>query len=82
MDHVIDLRLPANYAARHFWMWREDKAVGLVTAFNARCWVIGFEIIAGDCRGLAISIGPLWLGIAVYTAALATPAREGDKGNR
>jgi len=66
---VIDLRLPAHWAVRHFWIGGRRK-YGVAVAFSPRIFALGVEVINGYGKGLAVMIGPFWIG--TLTALLAT----------
>lgn len=68
----IDITTPVKW---HKFFGRRigNTTLGLAAAFSTKAFFIGVEIIAGSSRGIAISLGPVWIGVAVLVprAALA-----------
>jgi len=62
---TIDLRLPEHYVVRHFFTIRKRFAAGIVVAFSPRILAAGIEIMNGYGKGLAVIIGPFWIGFAI-----------------
>lgn len=59
---TIDIRTPEKWAARGFWMWQRRRVFGVVIAFGPSVFAIGVEVLNGFGKGLAVIIGPLWIG--------------------
>ena len=68
---IVDLRLPESWRRHVTWVSPRAYWMGVV-AFSPRSLMFGVEIIGGEAKGLAVVIGPLWLGIAALTRAKGT----------
>lgn len=61
---TIDIRTPEKWAARGFWAWRRRRTFGVVLAFSPVIFAVGVEVLNGYGKGLAVIVGPFWLGFA------------------
>ncbi len=61
---LVDLRMPSRWVHRSFWSSKNDVAYGFVVAFSWMNWSAGIELIGGSSKGVAIIIGPFWIGLA------------------
>ena len=66
----IDVTTPVKWS---LFFGRQIGATtwGLTAAFSWHSWMFGFEVLggkAGRANGIALVIGPLWVGIAALRA--------------
>lgn len=62
---VFDLRLPEAWKAKRIFQFGQRPAI-VVIAFSPRNFTFGVEIINGYAKGLALVIGPFWIGVAIH----------------
>jgi len=65
----VNIIAPVTWRTEGFWMNRQGRIFGIVVAFAPTVFAIGLERIAGYSRGLALMIGPLWIGFATVKPA-------------
>jgi len=53
-----------RWSARFFFRATRRHAGGIVLGFCPSFFAIGGELITGETRGIALMIGPFWLGFA------------------
>jgi len=58
----VDLRTPEQWRAGSFWVGHRSRSYGVLIAFCPTVWAIGVELMTGSAKGVAIIIGPLWIG--------------------
>lgn len=63
----VDVRMDAEikWSVRTFFRAIRNHAGGVVLGFAPTFFAIGAELITGSTRGVALMIGPFWLGFAV-----------------
>jgi hypothetical protein len=61
----VDMEAPIKWATRTFFRATPNHAAGIVLGFAPSFFAIGAELITGKTRGVALMIGPFWLGFAV-----------------
>lgn len=62
---VVSMDAQVKWSARAFFRATRNHAGGIVLGFAPTFFAIGAELITGDTRGVALMIGPFWLGFAV-----------------
>ena len=66
MSQRIDITTPVAW--KGFWGRRLGRSSwGIACAFSWHAWYVGIQIVGPgkkDFGGLALAIGPLWLGVA------------------
>jgi hypothetical protein len=62
----VDVRMETQvrWSARFFFRATRRHAGGIVLGFCPSFFAIGGELITGETRGIALMIGPFWLGFA------------------
>jgi len=68
----VSIITPVTWKANSFWMTRRGRTCGIVLAFSSTTFALGVEVITGSSRGLAVMIGPLWIGFATLRRAHLT----------
>jgi hypothetical protein len=74
----IDVTTPPKW---HTFIGRQvgSTTCGVAAAFCPTAWYFGLEFITGGSRGLAVCLGPLWIGVALLRTARTTlPAKGAD----
>lgn len=61
----VSMDAPIKWATRTFFRATNRYAGGIVLGFAPTFFAIGAELITGSTRGIALMIGPFWLGFAV-----------------
>jgi hypothetical protein len=61
----VSMDAPIKWATRTFFRATRRHAGGIVLGFAPTFFAIGAELITGRSRGIALMIGPFWLGSAV-----------------
>lgn len=61
----VDFETPVKWSKRTFFRATKRHVGGIVLAFAPTYFAIGAELIAGDTRGVALILGPFWVGFAV-----------------
>jgi len=56
---------PIKWSVRTFFRATRNHAGGVVLGFAPTFFAIGVELITGGTRGVALMIGPFWLGLAI-----------------
>lgn len=64
-DVVVSMDAPIKWSVRTFFRATRNHAGGVVLGFAPTFFAIGAELITGGTRGVALMIGPFWLGFAV-----------------
>lgn len=67
---AVDIIAPVTWRTQGFWKSRRGRTFGIVAAFAPTVFAIGVERISGYSRGLAVMIGPFWIGFATVRSAL------------
>ncbi len=62
---VVSMDAQVKWSVRTFFRATDTHAGGIVLGFAPTFFAIGVEMITGDTRGVALMIGPFWLGFAV-----------------
>lgn len=62
---VVSMDAQVKWSARTFFRATRNHAGGIVLGFAPTFFAIGIELITGDTRGVALMVGPFWLGFAV-----------------
>lgn len=62
---VVSMDAQIKWSVRSFFRATRNHAGGIVLGFAPTFFAIGAELITGDTRGVALMIGPFWLGFAV-----------------
>lgn len=75
----IKLDVPDKWHRNKAWLVARTPMI-IATAYNPHCWAIGFEVLNGYGKGLAVMVGPLWIGFAVAGRIALAPieARQGQ----
>ncbi len=62
----VDIRMETQvrWSTRFFFRATRRYASGVVLGFCPSLFAIGGELITGETRGIALMIGPFWLGFA------------------
>jgi hypothetical protein len=62
----IDITTPTKW---HKFIGRQigRTTIGFAAAYSTTAFFVGVELITGSSRGIAFSVGPLWLGFALLT---------------
>jgi len=68
----VSIITPVTWKANSFWMTRRGRTCGIVLAFSPTTFALGVEAITGSSRGLAVFVGPLWIGFATLRPAHLT----------
>lgn len=74
---VIDITTPEGWSVRHFFRIGRRQVAGVVIAANPRILALGAEILNGYGKGLAVIVGPFWIGFA--TAPIEKREVEDDR---
>jgi len=62
---VVSMDAQIKWSVRTLFRATRNHAGGIVLGFAPTFFAIGAELITGDTRGVALMIGPFWLGFAV-----------------
>lgn len=62
---VVSMDAQVKWSVRTFFRATQNHAGGVVLGFAPTFFAIGAELITGDTSGVAIMVGPFWLGFAV-----------------
>lgn len=62
---VVSMDAQVKWSVRTFFRATRNRAGGIVLGFAPTFFALGIELITGDTRGVALMIGPFWLGFAV-----------------
>lgn len=62
----IDVRTPVKWR-KFFGRQIGRTTIGMATAFSTTAFFVGIELITGSSRGIAFSLGPIWVGFALLT---------------
>jgi len=62
---VVSMDAQIKWSVRTFFRATRNHAGGVVLGFAPTFFAIGAELITGSTRGIALMIGPFWLGFAV-----------------
>jgi hypothetical protein len=69
MSREISVVTPAKWKASHFfWAPKGKRAWGIVAAYCPSFFGLAVEVIGPETVGLAIVVGPFWLGVATIKA--------------
>lgn len=60
----VNIISPVKWKTDSFWMTKRGRTCGIVLAFSPTTFALGIEAITGSSRGLALFVGPLWIGFA------------------
>lgn len=60
----VSIIAPVGWRTQAFWAARKGRVFGIVVAFSPSVLALGIEAIVGYSRGIAIMVGPLWIGFA------------------
>lgn len=63
----VNMEAPIKWATRTFFRATRRHVGGIVLGFAPTFFAIGAELITGRTRGVALMIGPFWLGFAMST---------------
>ncbi|KMS59989.1 hypothetical protein V474_07820 [Novosphingobium barchaimii LL02] len=69
----IDISTPEKWHRFKAWRWRDSCWI-VAIAFCPTHFSIGAELLTGFGRGVALQIGPFWLGAAANFSSLKDPA--------
>ena len=61
----VNMEAPIKWSTRTFFRATPRHVGGIVLGFAPTFFAIGAELITGRSRGVALMIGPFWLGFAV-----------------
>lgn len=64
----IDIATPARWHRSKAWRWGQSRWI-VAAALSPKSFAIGFELMTGYGKGLALYLGPFWIGIAANYAA-------------
>lgn len=60
----VSMDTGVSWSARHFFRAGRRHVGGIVLGFAPTMCAFGAELITGETRGIALMIGPFWLGFA------------------
>lgn len=60
----VSMDTDVRWSVRHFFRAGRRYAGGIVLGFAPSVFAFGAELITGETRGIALMIGPFWLGFA------------------
>lgn len=60
----VSMDTDVRWSVRHFFRAGHRYAGGIVLGFAPTSFSLGAELITGETRGIALMIGPFWLGFA------------------
>ncbi|PZO77058.1 MAG: hypothetical protein DI640_01360 [Sphingomonas taxi] len=61
---VVSMDAPVKWSVQAFFRATRNYAGGIVLGFAPTFCAIGAELLTGDTRGVAVMIGPFWIGFA------------------
>jgi len=61
----VNMEAPIKWATRTFFRATRRHVGGIVIGFAPSFFAFGAELITGRTSGIALMIGPFWLGFAV-----------------
>ena len=62
---TVSMDAQVKWSVRTFFRATRSHAGGIVVGFAPTFFAIGAELVTGDTRGIALMVGPFWLGFAV-----------------
>ena len=65
---TLDISTPIGWKVRHLWVHKMGRYSAVVFAFCPTHFAVGFEFLVMESKGLAVMLGPFWIGFATLPA--------------